>query len=468
MLDAQTRAAILRLRREGHGQRFIARTVGVSRISVKRVLASGQDEPTPKERPVALDPHLDLVRELHRACRGNVVRVHEMLLARGVSVPYSTLTRFCRDHEIGQEPKKRSGRYDFAPGEEMQHDTSPHTVPVGGAELRLQCASLVLCFSRMRFAQCYRRWTRFHAKVFLTLAFQYFEGVARRAMLDNSTVIMMGGTGKNAVPVPEMAAFAKHFDFAFVAHEAGDKNRSARVEGPFGHIETNFYPGRTFTDLADLNRQLVDWCDTYNGTYHRSFRAIPRELYQVERFALKPLPAFVPEVTEIHPRKVDVEGYVTLHTNRYSMPERLIGRLVAVHETLDRVTVYDGHHKVVTHDKVEDGAGERITLPEHRGSWSRRHPAPPSPEERALRTASPALALLCDALRARHGGQARKAIRTLHRIWTDYPEDAVAPAIGRALEFGLLDLARIEKMVLGCVVGDFFRLPPPDPENPNG
>ena len=42
MLDHETRSAVLRLAEEGHGTRFIARAVGVSRVSVKRVLASGQ------------------------------------------------------------------------------------------------------------------------------------------------------------------------------------------------------------------------------------------------------------------------------------------------------------------------------------------------------------------------------------------------------------------------------------------
>ncbi len=41
---------------------------------------------------------------------------------------------------------------------------------------------------------------------------------------------------------------------------------------------------------------------------------------------LRPLPLFVPEVYALHHRLVDVEGYVSLHGHRYSVPYQLIGR----------------------------------------------------------------------------------------------------------------------------------------------
>ena len=49
-------------------------------------------------------------------------------------------------------------------------------------------------------------------------------------MIDNSHVVVLRGTGREMVPVPEMAAFAERFGFRFVAHERGDANRSGRVE----------------------------------------------------------------------------------------------------------------------------------------------------------------------------------------------------------------------------------------------
>ena len=145
MLDLDTRTAILRLRAEGHGARQIARMLQVSRGAVRKVLRSGVAEVPDLGRDEKLGEHIDRVRELHQRCDGNRVRVHEELLAEGIEVGYPTLTAFCRRHEIGHPRKKRAGRYEFGPGEEMQHDTSPHTVTIAGA--RRKCSAHRWCFA---------------------------------------------------------------------------------------------------------------------------------------------------------------------------------------------------------------------------------------------------------------------------------------------------------------------------------
>jgi transposase len=464
VLDHDIRSAILTLAGQGCGVRAIARAVQVDRKSVRKVLAQGVADVPEIERAGQLDEWLVQVRDLHRDCKGNLVRVHEELLARhGVDVRYSTLTRFCRDAEIGVRPKKPSGRYEFAPGQEMQHDTSPHQVKIDSRLMKLHCASLVMCFSRRRFVQYYPRWTRFHARVFLTAALKHFGGSSAQCMLDNSTVILLRGTGPDAVVSPEMVAFGQHFGFEFIAHEKGDANRSARVEGPFWHVENNFLAGREFVDLTDLNMRAITWCQKYDAKYHKSFAGIPNELWAMERSATKPLPDWVPDPVEVHVRHGDAEGYINLHTNRYSVRDTLIEAELEVHETADRVRVYHGRQLVAEHDKRPDGAGARVTLPEHRGRWRRTKPTPATcPLETALRAGSPALSALCDVLHIQRKSRARPAIQRLHRMWIEYPGDALERAVQRALEFGLADLERIERMTLQNIRGEFFRLPNPE------
>jgi hypothetical protein len=461
MLDHDLRATILRLQTQGHGIRTIARTLRVSRKAVRRVLRSGSPEVPPLEREDTLTPHLERIRELHQRCQGNRVRVAELLAGEGLTVPYSTLTHFCRRHGIGTRPKPRAGHYHFAPGEEMQHDTSPHTVTVGEHRRPLQCASLVLCYSRLIFAQAYPRWSRFQCKVFLTEALQHCGGVARRCMIDNSSVILAGGTGRHARIAPEMEAFATRFGFRFAAHELGDANRSARVERPFHFIEHNFYPGRSFSSFADLNQQLRAWCEQVNRRPKRALAgATPLELFAAEAPALLALPLHVPEVYEPHLRRVDVDGYVNLHTNRYSVPATLIGRRLEVRETANQIRIFDGPRLVIAHERQEPGAHQRLLRPEHQEPRRSRRPTPPpTPEEILLRRAAPRLAPLIDALRRHYGGQAARAVRQLHRLYLDYPLDVLVAAVETALAHRLIDPARIERMVLRRLAGEFFRLP---------
>ncbi len=471
MLDVDQRKAILLLSAKGRSARAIARAMGVSRNTVRRVVRSGQAEVPKLERPEQLAEHVALVTELHTRCEGNLVRVAEELEAQDITTSYSSLTAFCRRNGIGHKDKQRVGRYHFAPGEEMQHDTSPHTVTIGERRRSVHCASLVLCYSRWIYAQVYERWSRFECRVFLSEAVVAMGGAAHHCMLDNSSVIITHGSGKDAVPADAMVAMARRFGFVFEAHAIGDANRSARVERPFRDVEGNFYAGRTFADLGDLNAQLRQWCERRGDKVRRALGATPRQLWVAERPALVPLPLHVPEVYELHTRRIDVEGYVNLHTNRYSVPTALIGRRVTVRESIERIRVFDGHAVVVEHQRRPFGARARVTLPEHTGGRRRQQPPPPSPEERALRAAAPVLGTMVDRLRKRHGGQALRSVRHLHRLWLDYPTNTLVDAVQVAIDHDLLHLGRIEQMVLRRIAGDFFRLPTDgdprddDPEN---
>jgi hypothetical protein len=467
MLSHDTRVAILTLHQKGYGVRPIARTLHLSRKAVRSVLAQGTADVPTLTREELLTPELDHVRELYVRCEGNLVRVHEELAAAGVVVGYTTLTAHCRRHGIGTETKQPAGSYEFGPGEEMQHDTSPHRPVIGGTRRLVHCASLTLCFSHLLYAQVYPRWTRFWCKVFLTEACEYFEGAADKCMLDNSTIIIAHGTGSDAVPAPEMSALATHLGFTFVAHRLGDANRSARVERPFDHIEGNFYPGRTFEDIPDLNRQLRTWCDKVNATHKKSLRAAPRELFVTERLRLKRLPAYVHPPTEVHHRLVDSCGYVTVHTNSYSVPAALLDRSLDVLAGKDRVRIFDGHRLVCQHERREDGAQQRSTLPEHREE--RRQLRSPkitqAPQEVALYRVGSEFVELVQQLKRRHPGRAIRPLRRLHQMYLDYPTDALRSAIRRALDHSLYDLGRIEAIVLSLLSGNFFRETDPSPSS---
>ncbi len=469
MLDRDTRSAVLKLHAAGNSIRSIARSMAVSRKAVRGVIDSGAAEVPELQRPTSLDGRIERIEELFERCRGNLVRVHEELEKAGIDVPYSTLTGFCRRRKLGVEPKQRVGRYTYRPGQEMQHDTSPHRVKVGGRTMTVQCASLVLCYSRMLYAQVYPRWSRFECRVFVSQSLEYMGGSARQCMLDNSTVVIARGTGKHAVPAPAMQALSDRFGFVFVAHELGDKNRSAPVERPFHYIENNFYAGRDFVDIPDLNAQLEAWCDRVNRRDKKALNASPIELYAHERSELAPLPLYIPQVYDLHQRKVDVEGYVRLHTNRYSMATELIGLSVEIRETIDKLRVFDGHRLIEEHDKQLHGAGRRVTLEKHRRQWRQRHkPRPASPTETLLRKQGPEISEMIDTLQKRYGGRAVRAVRRLHRMWTDYPTEALTEALQVALRYGLTDIERIERMVLRRIAGDFFRLPIDDEDDDHG
>jgi transposase len=460
MLNQKLRAAILALHEKGYGPRKIARSLKISRNTVKDVIASGSTEVPLIVRPQLADAWREEILAQHAACGGNLVRVHEELCKKGAALSYPALTAFCRRHGIGYEPPKPSGRYDFMPGEEMQHDTSPHRPQIGGEKRKAQTASLVLCFSRMMFFQLYPQFTRFECKIFLADAFEYFDGLAARCMIDNTHVVVLKGSGETMVPVPEMTAFAERYGFVFKAHEIGDANRSARVEGPFSYIENNFLAGREFRDFKHANEEARAWCDQKNAAFSRSLHASRRELFAAERPHLKRLPVWVPEVYVLHHRIVDAEGFVNVRCNRYSVPYQLIGRALEVRETKDRIEVFDGPRMVASHERVLESRNAWVSLPAHRPPRGQGRPKDaPAPEEEEILRAESSLSTYVASLKKRSFGRGTLALRRLLKLLRDYPRAPFLAAIRQAEQYGLFDLDRLERMVLKEIAHEYFVLP---------
>jgi hypothetical protein len=318
----------------------------------------------------------------------------------------------------------------------------------------------------MLFFQFYPRFRRFEGKVVLTEAFRYLDGVAQTCLIDNTHVVVLRGTGRDMLPVPEMAAFAERFGFTFVAHAVGDANRSGRVERMFRFIERGFLPGRRFTDWTDANRQARAWCDRVNARPKRQLRASPRELFAVEHPALRRLPRWIPEPYLIHERLVDVEGYITLDTNRYSVPTAFIGRRLEVRETHDRVVLCDGPREIAAHPRAVEPGYHYVFQAAHRpprGQGWRRERAP-FPEETALRRLLPEMDGYLDGLKRRGKLQTTLALRQLLRMAREYPREPLVAALQTAAHYGLYDLGRLERMVLRGLATTYFQLPlTPDP-----
>ena len=404
MLEQGVRQVILELQRRGQGVRAIARALQVSRAAVRDVLRRGSAEVPRLARPEkALDHREDILRLL-RECEGSLMRVHEELTKAGLQLSYPALTAFCRRHGIGQAPKPPAGRYDFAPGQEMQHDTSPHDLHLGGTVRRVQTASLVLAYSRMLFFQFYPQFRRFECKVFLTEALRYLDGACQTCLIDNTHVVVLKGTGRDMIPVPEMAAFAERFGFTFVAHAVGDANRSGRVERMFRFIERGFLPGRRFPDWAEANGQARAWCDRVNQRPKRQLKATPRELFATEHPALRRLPRWIPEPYLLHQRLVDVEGYITLATNHYSVPSTLLGRRLEVRETQDRVVIYEGPREITSHAREMGPRHRYVFRPEHRPPRGQGGPREHFPEEKDLLRRLPEIEAYVGGLKRRGNG----------------------------------------------------------------
>jgi len=457
MTPAEIRTAVRTLQVQRHSLREISRLLRLSRNTVRRILR--EPDSNVAEALPCDEATLVMVKAAFEQARGNVVRVRELLADDGLEVSYSSLTRWVREAGL-RSPPRRAGEYDFGPGQEMQHDTSPHRVTFAGAgkPVIAQCAGLVLAYSRRLFIQYYPRFTRFEAKAFLLEAARFMAGACPVCIIDNTSVLLAAGAGAEAVVAPEMAAFARTLGFRFRAHRVGNPDRKGRIERPFAYVDTNFLAGRSFEDFDDLNRQALAWCrEVANRKPKAALGMSPDAAYVIEQPHLVPLPDALPPVYELLERVVDLHGFVSVDTNRYSVPERFVAKSVAVYKLPAKIEIRRKDTTIAVHRRLIAERNAKSTLPGHH-TIPVRQGRGTTAEEALLAGHHPSLDRYAAALKLRSHGYGRRPLRRLIEMKRTYPAGPFIAAIEQALHYGLFDLGRLEDLILKQVAGDFFAL----------
>ncbi len=181
--------------------------------------------------------------------------------------------------------------------------------------------------------------------------------------------------------------------------------------------------------------------------------------YIKEKPYLNDLPEVLPPIYEHAQRLVDSKGFINLDTNRYSVPEKLIGKKLDVYKYFDTVKIHYCYQEVATHSRL---AGKRYGESRIDSHHTKIHYEQANKvlkeTEQALRTSHESINLYITSLKKHVRGD---GIRKLNRLLTfkhTYPLDAFIAAIEQAQRYGLYDLNRLEDLILKCVAGNYFNL----------
>ncbi|WP_099252134.1 IS21 family transposase [Mycobacterium sp. shizuoka-1] len=199
-------------------------------------------------------------------------------------------------------------------------------------------------------------------------AFQVLGGVpAGKVRYDNlkAAVAQVIGFSRQRVETDRWVAFRSHFDLdAFYcqpgitgAHEKGG------VEGDIGWFRRNhLVPVPEVSSLRELNDLIDDYdrADDDRRIGHRAHTVA--ESFSAEHQLLKPLPVEPFETGLWLTPRVDRYAQITVRTNRYSVPSRLIGRQVRVLLNASDLTVYDGRTPAATHERLLTKGGACLDL----------------------------------------------------------------------------------------------------------
>lgn len=181
----------------------------------------------------------------------------------------------------------------FAPGEAVQIDWGEATGWVDGVKLVANLFCARLCHSAVPFVMAYRRQNSESFQDGLIHAFEYFGGVPRRVIFDNAKVAVKDGSGANAKATDSYVLLAAHYGFEPVFCNVRSGNEKGLVENLVGLCRRNFcVPVPRAESMDELNVMLLEGCKSYLTHQIRGKEADVGAMFNLDREALYPLPAY--------------------------------------------------------------------------------------------------------------------------------------------------------------------------------
>ena len=284
-------------------------------------------------------------------------------------------------------------------------------------------------------------------------------GVCPVCIIDNTSVLLAAGAGADAVIAPEMAAFARTLGFGFRAHRVGNPDRKGRIERPFAYVETNFLAGRTSRiSTTSTARRSPGAATSPTANQSRRWACRPTPPTSSSSRTSCRCPTSLPPVYELLERVVDLHGYVSVDTNRYSVPERYVGKSVAVNKTPAKIQVRRKATTIAVHRRLIGQRDTRKVLPGHH-TIPVRQGRGTAAEEALLRGHHPSLDRYTAALRQRGRAGNRRALAPADRDEAHLPAPVrSSPPSNRPCDTACSTSAAWRTSSSNRSAGDFFAL----------
>jgi len=469
---------VLRLKAAGLSVREIARSTGAGRTTVYEYMvradSAGIAWPLPEdmgedELEAALFPPLTAElaerrpvpdwRQVHRELhRGRHVTMRLLWLEWRQDHPDGWgYTQYCVHYRAWLGTQDVVMRLSWPAGARAFVDYTGDKVPVidpGTGEVApaevfvavLGCSGLVYVEASM--SQDLGSWLSAHAN-----AYEAYGGVPEATTPDN----LKAGVTRACYYDPDLnasyAEMARHYGTVVLPTRAAHPRDKAAVEAGVLQVERWVLAplrNRTFFSLAELNRAIRQKVAELNSKTFRGEPTSRRELFEeLERPALKPLPATRYELAEWKKVTVNIDYHVEYDHRYYSVPYTLVHQKLELRATKGVVEAYKGGRRVASHAR-EYGRRRYITDPAHMPPSHRAHLEwTPTRLVDWAATVSPHTAALAQRLldSRPHPEHSYRACLGLMSLAKRYGNERLGAACARALASGAVSYTSVKSIL---------------------
>ena len=364
---------------------------------------------------------------------------------------------FCEHYRAWQGKLDLVMRQDHRAGEKLFVDYAGQTVPVidqtTGEVRQAQIFVAVLgasnyIYAEATWSQSLPDWIGSHVRTF-----RFLGGIPELVVPDNLRAGVSKAHRYEPDANPTYQDMASHYGVAILPTRVRKPRDKAKVESGVLVVERWILASlrhRQFFSLAELNAAISDLLGKLNA---RSFRKLPgcrRDHFeQLDRPALRPLPAEPYVYAEWKKARVHIDYHVAIDGHYYSVPCALVKKEVEVRLTRHTVECFYRGNRVASHRR-SDQKGRHTTLTAHMpeshrqaGEWT------PERLQRWAAKTGPATEKLIQVVLAsrQHPQQAYRSCLGILRLGKAYGDERLEAACRRALVLGSCRYKSIESIL---------------------
>ena len=354
------------LKEQGMSISEIARRTGVSRKTVRKYVAMEKPLKYSREgRQSVIAPYTDYVRGRIDKHNLSAVRIYEEIREKGYPGSYTTVKRLCR---VIRKNRRIQAvyRYETDPGKQSQVDFGDFGyIDIDGKHRKLYAFSMILGYSRMRYVEFTTDISTENVIRMHLNAFSFYGGFTDTILYDNMKQIVIDRKIKASESRfnQKFMDFAEYYGIVIRLCYPYRPETKGKIENTIKYLRYNFFNGRTFADLNNINIQCTEWLNRVNSQIHGTTHEIPVE--RLKKESLNPLssvPAYMTRKEES--RKISRDCYVSYKGNRYSVPWKYAGRECRIIEesSIIKIEIDSG---IVADHAILTGTGRTSRKKEH-------------------------------------------------------------------------------------------------------
>jgi transposase len=379
-------------------------------------------------------------------------------------------SRFCELYRQWLKKLDLVLRQDHRAGEKTFVDYAGATIPIydpQSGEVNWAAVFVaVLGASSYTFAEAtsgqdLRNWIGSHIR-----AFEFFGGVTEVAVPDNLKSAVTHPSYYEPDLNPTYREMAEHYGVAIIPARPYRARDKAKAEVGVQVVQrwiVSALRKRKFFSLEEVNQAIAELLVRLNQRPFRKREGSRATLFaQLDRPALKPLPAARYQYGEWEIAGVNIDYHIEVERHYYSVPYALVHQKVDVHLTAETLEVLHRGVRVASHVRSYV-PGKATTLTEHMPKSHQKYVGrTPSRLMEDAQLTGPSTGQLVEAILAakRHPEMGYRSCLGILRLAKTYPAERMEAAARRCLRARAYNFQSMDSILKN----QLDRLPLPDPE----